>query len=182
MTKRITHYTVAIVLVLGVLGIGIAAYRQQALADTVVAGFSTAHLHFNVTVPVPQTITIKATFTPPTGKTFYFKERNFEITSGGLNTVEWYIRKIPGQNYNLTLTSPQGALQGTAQTVTLQNDSVVEVGSFDLNLGSPSQTKTPVPTPTATKSVKSSNSATVTVSPEASSTSDEIPFPPIPTL
>jgi hypothetical protein len=176
MQKKVTNYIISGVLVLGVLGIGAVAYQQRAQADTVVAGYGTAHLHFNVTVPVVQTVSVKATFTPRTGKNFYFKERSFDINSTGLNTVEWYIRKIPGGTYTMTVTSPQGTLQDAPQEVTLKNDSVSDVGSFDLNLGSPPATQTPAPS--ATQTVENSVTSTATV--EASGS--QIPFPPIPSL
>lgn len=174
MSKKVINIAIIAVLALGVVGIGITAYRQRVQADTIVAGYATAHFHFNITVPLAQKIKVKATFTPPQGQNFYFKEREFDITNAGLNTVEWYLRKIPGGDYSLNLTSPQGDLQTGANQVKLEIDRVNDMGDFSLNLGQPK--------------IESQNIVTLTPSPVTSSeaqntptTSDnDIPFPPIP--
>ncbi len=176
MSKKIVNYLVSGVLVLGVFGIGIAAYYQQVQADTIVAGYATAHLHFNITVPVSQNIKIKATFTPDSGKNFYFKEREFEISNPGLNTIEWYIRKIPAGTYRLTLVSPQGSLQESAAQVKLENDKVNEMGDFSLDLGSPE-----IPQASATEQNQTATTPE-TQATATSTSSDGIPFPPIPEL
>jgi len=176
-SRKIFNSIVGGALALGVIGIGFAAYQQKAQADTIVPGYATAHLHFNLTVPVVQNIQIKATFTQPNTKKFYFKERDFQMTADGLNTVEWYIRKIPAGEYTLTLTSPQGLLQETSQQVTLENDKVADIGSFDLNLGMPIATPEPIQSiETIPSSPTAASSATVP------SSGDSIPFPPVPQL
>lgn len=182
MPKKVTNLVVAGALILGVFGIGVVAYRQKAQADTIVAGYATAHIHFNITVPVIQPITVKATFTPKSDKNFYFKERSFDLTAAGLNTVEWYIRKIPGGTYTLTLASPQGTISGAPKEVSLKNDEAADVGSFDLNLGSPPKTETPQPTETLESTSTTTTSANATASTSQTATSDQIPFPPIPSL
>lgn len=176
MSKKIVNYLVVGVLTLGVFGIGITAYYQQVQADTIVPGYATAHLHFNVTVPVSQNIKIKATFTPQSGKNFYFKEREFEISNAGLNTIEWYIRKIPAGTYKLTVISPQGSFQSDVSQVNLETDKVNETGDFSLDLGSP-----------AVAEPSSAAQTAVTTTPQEQSTatstdSNSIPFPPIPEL
>lgn len=176
MSKKIVNYLVVGVLALGVFGIGITAYYQQAQADTIVPGYATAHLHFNITVPVAQNIKIKATFTPQSGKNFYFKERKFEISNPGLNTIEWYIRKIPAGSYKLTVISPQGSFQGNISQVILETDKVNEMGDFSLDLGSPA-TLEPIP-------VEQINTSPATEAQPTAATTDSnsIPFPPIPEL
>jgi len=179
MSKKVINIAIIGVLALGVVGIGITAYRQRVQADTIVAGYATAHFHFNITVPIAQNIKVKATFTPSSGKNFYFKEREFEITNTGLNTVEWYVRKIPEGTYNLTLVSPQGDIQSGAKEVSLKIDKVNEMGDFSLDLGSPAVQQETTVAPVA-------DQATQTVAPSQQTTTptsgDEIPFPPIPEI
>ena len=180
--RKITNIIVGSLLGLGLVGIGVAAY-QQVSADNVVPGYATARLHFNVTVPLPQKIKIKAAFTPPSGKNFYFKEREFDIKAEGLNTVDWYIRKIPGGTYSLTLDSPQGVLQSSPSKVTLNSDKVADAGKFSLNLGSPlpKATETATVEPTSNPDESASATPASSATPGAAS-GDQIPFPPVPEL
>lgn len=172
--KKITHLTIASLLLVALFGVGAVYWWQKVSADTIVPGYATAHLHFEVTVPRAQTITLKATFTPPTGKNFYFKQRDFDLKAEGLNTIDWYIRKIPGSNYDLTLFSPQGSLKNSPANVSLTQDKSNDTGTFSLYIGSP-ELITP-PTQVETSPVAASATQT------ASDSSSFVQFPPVPQL
>lgn len=151
-TKKIANISVAAVLALGVMTLGAIAYQQKIQADTILPGYATSHLNMHITVPTAQTVRIKAVYTPTNGsKRFYYKERDFDLGSPGLNTIDWYIRKIPGGDYNVTVTSLSGQFSPSYAATTLQTDQLNDTGKFDLFLGDP-PTPTPTPTPEPTVS------------------------------
>jgi hypothetical protein len=136
--KKISNYSIAGLLAVGVMILSLFAYREKIQADTVVPGYATAHLNIHVTVPTITSVPFKATFLPQTAsKNYYFKERTFELSAAGLNTIEWYIRKIPAGNYKVILESNGQQLTNSPFIVTLLNDKVNDTTSFELNLGSP---------------------------------------------
>lgn len=185
--RSITNLVIAGALALGVAGIGITSYYQVS-ADTVLPGFSTAKIHLEITVPQSQSVVVSATFTPQTGKKYYFKSREFTFNQPGLNTVDWYIRKIPGGTYNFTLESGSGTFLPSQALVVLEQDKVNEVPTASLNLGEP-----PAPTPTPTIIPEETLTAEPTVSntdftspttTDTNTTGSEstttIPTPPVP--
>jgi len=153
--RKVSNYTIAGLLAVGVLLLSFFAYRAKIQADTIVPGYATAHLNIQVTVPTIQAVPFRVTFTPlaANAKRYYFKERSFDLSAAGLNTIEWYIRKIPAGSYKLTLTSNQQELTGSPYEVSLENDVVGDTASFTLNLGEPASSSilapaiTPTPTP-----------------------------------
>lgn len=172
--KRISNYSIAGLLGVGVIILSLFAYNTKIQADTIVPGFATAHINIHVTVPEITSIPFKATFLPQTAsKNFYFKERTFELSAAGLNTIEWYIRKIPAGQYKVLVESNGRQLSNSPFMATLVNDKVNDTASFELDLGSapstqmnndqnsdlnlpdPEYNKTPLesPTPEATDSL-----------------------------
>lgn len=184
--SKIANIILAGVLALAVSAVGFAAYRQKIQADTIVPGYATLHLGLKVTVPEPQSLKIKAVAYPTAGgKYYYFKEREFELASAGVNTIEWYIRKIPAGNYSITVSSTSGNFSPENQFIEMKNDQVSERVSFELNLGEPAEISSPAPTPPAgepiwpetTPSVEPSSTA---VTPSSSET--PLLAPPVPQL
>lgn len=138
LNQRVINSTIAATLGLAVVSLGFFAYKQKVQADTILPGFSTAHLSIHVTVPQATSINISAKFMPTNGSgRYYFKDRSFDLPAGGLNTIDWYIRKIPGQQYNLTVTSNGKALTNSPAVVMMSNDQLVNTGGFDLFIGQP---------------------------------------------
>ncbi|MCX6809809.1 MAG: hypothetical protein NTZ65_03635 [Candidatus Berkelbacteria bacterium] len=188
-SKKIANVTVAALLAIGVLGIGALAYQQKIQADTIVPGYSTAHFSLQITVPQVQSVPVKAVFTPVSGgKKYFFKDRSFSFAVPGLNTVDWYIRKIPAGAYDLTIDSNLGNFDLTATEVTLKNDQVNDVGKFVLDLGSPPATQqiiTPdpnltVPSTYTTAQPSETETATETATSSSTSTNSSILSPPVP--
>jgi len=188
-SKRVANVTVAALLAIGVLGIGALAYQQKIQADTIVPGYSTAHFSLQITVPAVQSVPVKAVFTPVGGgKKYFFKERSFSFSTPGLNTVDWYIRKIPAGAYDLTIDSNLGNFDVSGAEVTLANDKVNDVGKFVLDLGSPpatSQIVTPdtnLVVPSAYATAQATAAAAETDSPTSSGTSNSNTsgLPPVP--
>jgi hypothetical protein len=184
--KKLTNIAVASVLALGVIAIGAIAYQQKIQADVIVPGFATAHSSLKITIPTAETVRVKETFVPTNGsKKYYFKERDFTFQAAGLNTIEWYIRKIPAGNYNVTIKSDAGEFDPATTQVTLISDQSNDVGSFGLNLGTPIPSATPTAENTlAAPSVPAEPSASATpfASSSPSSSSSNIPTPPMPSL
>ena len=184
--KKLTNIAVAGVLALGVIAIGTIAYQQKIKADMIVPGFATAHSSLKITIPTSKTIRVKETFVPTNGsKKYYFKERDFTFQTAGLNTIEWYIRKIPEGTYNLTIKSDAGDFTPTSTQVTLISDQTNDVGSFGLDLGTPVPSATPTAETTlAAPPVPAEPSASATPFASASSTgaSSNVPTPPLPSL
>lgn len=183
--KRLTNIAVAGVLALGVITIGAIAYQQKIQADVIVPGFATAHSSLQITIPTTKTIRVKETFVPTDGsKRYYFKERDFTFQAAGLNTIEWYIRKIPAGSYNITIKSDSGELVPATAQATLLADQSNDVGSFGLNLGTPtpSATATPAATLAPAPPVPAEPSATPFASSSPSSSSSNVPTPPLPSL
>jgi len=162
--RRKINILIACLLAVGIVGIGFAVNRQIQ-ADRILPGYATAHLHFEIIVPASLTVKAKAIFTPEQGKRYYFKEREFTFTTPGLNTVEWYIRKIPRGQYKATVTSDQGSFAPSLRMIYLEENAINDIDLFSLDLGSP-----PTPTPTATLES--------TPLPESYPGSGEYPFPP----
>jgi len=187
--KKLTNVAVASVLALGVIAIGAIAYQQKIQADIIVPGFATAHSSLKVTIPTAGTIRVKETFVPTNGsKRYYFKERDFTFQTAGLNTIEWYIRKIPAGNYNVTIKSDAGEFIPSTAQVTLLSDQSNDIGSFGLNLGTPIPTipsatpiveNTPVAPPVP---IQPSPSATLSIPSLPTNDSSNIPTPPVPSL
>jgi hypothetical protein len=138
--KKISNFSVAGLIAVSVMLLGLFAYRQQIQADTIVPGYATAHLNIHVMVPGIQDIPFKATFLPlsnnPQGL-FYFKERPFTMAGAGLNTIEWYIRKLPAGTYKVVLESNGKELTGSPYEVVLTSDKVNDTTSFELFIGEP---------------------------------------------
>jgi hypothetical protein len=136
--RRISNYSIAGLLAAGVMILSFFAYEAKISADTIVPGYATAHVGLNVTVPDARAVPFTVKFTPTNGSaTYYFKTRPFEFTTAGLNTVEWYIRKIPSGSYKVTVSSSDQELNGSPVEVGLENDKVNETSEFELNLGEP---------------------------------------------
>jgi hypothetical protein len=136
--RRISNYSIAGLLAMGVLALSFFAYKTKVSADTIVPGYATAHVGLNVTVPDSRAVPFTVKFTPMNGSsTYYFKTRPFEFQTAGLNTVEWYIRKIPAGQYRVTLDSSNQELKGSPVEVTFESDKVNETSEFELDLGSP---------------------------------------------
>lgn len=188
--NKIANTVLAGVLALAVIGIGYSAYRQKIQADTIVPGYATLHLGLKVTIPTAQEIMIKAVAYPESGgKRYYFKERTFTFDSVGINNVEWYIRKIPADNYKVVVTSSGGAFTPESQVVVLQNDTTSKRSVYKLFLGEPLEISSPVATPSATISPSESDttvspSPTPSVAPSSTSSpsNDGLMVPPVPTL
>lgn len=142
--KRATGIFIATVLGLGVIAT-LVLVSNQVQADTIVPGFATAHVHLNVTVCETPSLPAQVKFIPATGKRYYFKDRTFELAPG-LNTIEWYVRKIPGGKYKVTLSPSQGVVTPDVQDVTLQSDKVSDNINLSIFICEP----TPVPAPTVT--------------------------------
>ena len=149
LSRRAAGSLVAGFLTLGVIGVSALALRNQVQADTLVAGYATAHVHLEVMVCNTPQLPLKTTFTPESGKNFYFKERTFDL-SPGLNTIEWYIRKIPGTKVKAQLTSSQGIVAPESQDVILESDRVSETIKYSIFICEPTPTPTPIPTATPT--------------------------------
>ena len=154
--RKLSNYTIAGFLAVGVLVLSFFAYQAKIQADTIVPGYATAHVGLNVTVPDARAVPFTVKFTPTNGsKTYYFKSREFTFTVAGLNTVEWYIRKIPAGTYKVSVDSSNNELDGSPVQATLVSDQVNQTSEFQLNLGDPvdqtvEQTATDTPEPTAT--------------------------------
>ncbi len=137
--KKISNLSIAGLLAIGVLALGYFAYQSKIQADTILPGYATAHVGLNVTVPDARSIPFAIRFTPVNGgANYYFKNRSFTFETAGLNTVEWYIRKIPQGQYRVTLYSANNELSGSPVEVNFINDQVNETAEFELNLGEPS--------------------------------------------
>lgn len=138
--KKISNLSVAGLIAVSVMLLGLFAYRQQIQADTIIPGYATAHLNIHVMVPEIQDVPFKATFLPlsnnPQGL-YYFKERSFTMAGAGLNTIEWYIRKLPAGSYKLVFESNGKELTGSPYEVVLTSDKVNDTTSFDLFIGEP---------------------------------------------
>lgn len=190
--SKVANSILAGVLALAVVGIGFSAYRQKVQADTVVPGYATLHLGLKVTVPTADQITIKAVAYPERGgKNYYFKERTFTFNTPGINNVEWYIRKIPAGNYNVSITSSAGTFSPGVQLVELTNDSVSDRAVYELYLGMPQEISSPVATPSATLSPAGevidiedllTPSPTPTTTTGDSPTDRDLSVPPVPSL
>ena len=164
LSRRTTGGMIAGFLALGVIATTMVALRSQVQADTLVPGYATAHIHLEVMVCATPQLPIKATFTPETGKRYYFKERTFEL-SPGLNTIEWYIRKIPGLKAKAQISTSEGIVTPDGQDVALEADQVSDSLRFSIFICEPTPTPTPIPTPTPTPIPTVTYSTTVTTSP-----------------
>lgn len=194
--SKIANSVLAGVLALAVAGIGFGAYRQKVQADTIVPGYATLHLGLKVTIPTADKITMKAVAYPERGgKNYYFKERTFTFDTPGVNNIEWYIRKIPAGNYNVSITSSGGTLTPDNQLAILANDSVSDRAVYQLYIGEPQAISSPVATPSEIVSPESediedpllqSPTATPTTTPTAttdsSPTGNGLSVPPVPSL
>jgi len=174
--RKLSNYSMAGLLAAGVILLSFFAYQQKILADTIVPGYATAHLNIQVTVPTVKAVPFKATFLPQTNsKIYYFKERIFTLSGEGLNTIEWYIRKIPEGKYTLILESNEEQLFGSPYSVELINDRVVDTTSFELNLGQSVVVNVSLPssTPVPNPSTISSGSGDQSLLPDPNYNQDE---------
>ena len=141
--KKVSNYSIAGLLAVGVILLSFFAYREKILADTIVPGYATAHVYIHVVVPTVEAVPFKVTFLPQTSSPrYYYKERSFMLASG-MNTIEWYIRKIPSGSYQVKVESNGKEITGSPFAADLVNDKVNETTSFELNIGEP--TPSPVP-------------------------------------
>jgi len=184
--KRATGIFIATVLGLGVIAT-LVLVSNQVQADTIVPGFATAHVHLNVTICETPSLPAQVKFVPATGKRYYFKDRTFELAPG-LNTIEWFIRKIPGGKYKVTLSPSQGVVTPDVQDVTLQSDEVSDNINLSIFICEP----TPVPAPIVapTEAIVSPSATSTTYVPYSSSPTTDgtgssdgsILPPPVPSL
>jgi len=148
--RKISNYSIAGLLMVGVIFMSFFAYKAKVQADTILPGYATAHLNIHVTVPTIQSVPFKVTFLPTSSsRVYYFKERTFALSGAGLNTIEWYIRKIPSGTYKVVIESNGKELSGSSVEISLVNDKVNDAGSFDLYLGEP--IPSPIPSPIQTQ-------------------------------
>jgi len=135
--KRAQKYANIIIAAVIVLGVGLVFGLTRLVgADTVLPGYATAHLHLEVTVCEKSNVNVRAEFRPPTGKRYYFKDRYFEVQSG-LNTIEWYVRKIPGGSYRAIVTSNDGFFSPSEYDVDLTTDVANDSGRYSLVICTP---------------------------------------------
>lgn len=192
LNRKTTNALIAGFLAFVVMSVGFFAYQQKASADTILPGFATAHIALRVTIPTAQAIKFKVVFNPTNGtKRYYFKERTFNFDTPGLNSVEWYIRKIPEGTFSVIVTSDSTALSPSPVSVPLVIDKVTETAKFELNLGMP-----PTPTPEAeetnaeiidtttadTSSDLFGTDSQSDLDPPQASGSDSVVVPPVPQL
>lgn len=188
--RKFTNIAVAFVLLVG-FGLVVVFGINMVGADTVLPGYATAHLHLSVTVCEKSSVPIKAQFFPSAGRKYYFKERTFEV-SPGLNTIEWYIRKIPGGYYNFQVSSAEGAVTPASGTVTLINDQASDLDKLSLVVCTPTTSSggstlsdepggsvSPTPQASATLNIGAQPAASTSPSP-AGSPSAELSVPAIP--
>ena len=128
--RRISNYVTAVVLAAGASAIVLFG-RNIVGADVVLPGFATAHIHMEITVCEKSKIPVKAVFTPPQDKNYYFKERTFEVAPG-LNTIEWYVRKIPGGEFSAGVFSSSGIFSPDSNDIVLTNDKSSDIGTYSL--------------------------------------------------
>lgn len=165
-------------------------------ADKVLPGYATAHFHLQITVPEMKTVPVKAVFTPTQGSKFYFKDRDFSFTVAGINTVDWFIRKIPEGEYTVAISSPSGAFEPSTMSITLLANRVNDLGGPSLNLGMPIPAPAPAvkqtealpvfsntPVPSATSSVLDDEDLILDEENDNNSSGgSDIAMPPTPTL
>lgn len=190
--RKTLNFLIIAILTLSIGGIGILGYTRVS-ADTVLPGYATAHFHLQITVPEMKSVPVKAVFTPTEGSKFYYKDRSFSFTVPGINTVDWFIRKIPEGEYTVAISSPSGAFEPSTMSIRLLANQVNDLGGPALNLGTP--VPTPVPPIEQTAETLPLNSitpvATASISDEESlipdegsdnNTSGDIALPPSPVL
>lgn len=145
--RKTLNFLVIAILTFSIGGIGILGYSRVS-ADTILPGYATAHFHLQITVPEMKTVPVKAVFTPTQGSKFYFKDRDFSFATPGINSVDWFVRKIPEGEYSVAISSPSGAFEPSTMTVTLLANKVNDLGGPSLNLGTPVVTVAPTTQPT----------------------------------
>ncbi|MDH4359038.1 MAG: hypothetical protein OEV37_03865 [Candidatus Berkelbacteria bacterium] len=183
--KRPQKYVNIIVAATIVLGVGLVLGLTRLVgADTVVAGYATARVHLEVTVCEKSNVNVRAEFRPPTGKKYYFKDRYFEVQSG-LNTIEWYIRKIPGGSYRAIISSDDGSFSPSTFDVNLTMDIANQAGRYSLVICTPQPAEATSPAldePDGEISVPTVPSPEPAVSASASSDYQNPGSPPAPSL
>lgn len=193
--RKTLNFLIIAMLTLSIGSIGILGYTRVS-ADTVLPGYATAHFHLQITVPEMRSVSVKAVFTPTQGSKFYFKDRDFSFTVPGINSVDWFIRKIPEGEYTVAISSPSGAFEPSTMSIRLLANQVNDLGGPSLNLGTPvpapippvEQTAETLPlnsiTPVATASISDEESLIPDEGSDNNSTdsSGGIVMPPSPTL
>jgi len=185
LNRKATNAMIAGFLAVVVLTVGFFAYQQKASADTILPGFATAHIALRVTTPTAQSIKFRVVFNPTNGtKRYYFKERTFDFPTPGMNSVEWYIRKLPEGTFSIEVAADGSTLLPSPITATLITDKVNETSKFEHNLGmppAPSATPTPELTLEATDTETADTSADL-YGIEPATGSDSVIVPPVPQL
>lgn len=168
-TRRSANVLVAGALSLAVVAAGVVGYNAKIKADAITPGYATAKVIMNVTVPQQTEMSANATFVPTDIKTekYYFKNRVFTLKPG-VNLVSWYVKKIPGGNYNLIVTSDIGTFSPSSASISLTNDKIKNSDKFTLDLGMPEVNQT-----------EQSTSSGVTATAASTATAGT---PPIPSL
>lgn len=145
-SRRSANIGLAAFLAVAVLGAGIIGYNARIQADTITPGYATAKVIMQITVPEAREISINATFIPTDkrDKKYYFKNRVFTMKPG-INLVSWYIKKIPGGNYNTTVKSTIANFEPSQEVINLQSDKVTNTEKFSIDLGMPTLTEEGTP-------------------------------------
>lgn len=193
-SKKSANILVASALSLAVLGAGIVAYNAKIQADAITPGYATAKVAINVTVPERTEMSVSSVFVPTDIKTekYYFKNRVF-VLKPGVNLVSWYVKKIPGGNYKVTLSTDIGTFNPTEASIILTNDKITNTEKFTLDLGMPDTTQSsqaittsvvtsPVSTSTATSSTPPIPSLDTTVQATATEKVPDEDIPSLPTI
>lgn len=174
-SRRSANIMVAGLLGLAVLGAGIIGYSAKIQADSITPGFATARVIMGITVPKQTEISITATFNPvdSQAKRYFFKNRVF-VLKPGINLVNWYIKKIPEDSYNVTIKSNLANFQPEAMQLALISDKITDTNKFVIDMGMPPVlTEDEMPEPTDTIPTATATTKTTTKSPSS---------PPVPSL
>ena len=152
-SRRSANAALVAFLAVAVIGAGIVGYNAQIQADTITPGFATAKVIMQITVPEAKDISINASFFPTDTRIskYYFKNRVFAVKPG-INLVNWYIKKIPGGDYNSTLKANIASFDPSGALITLPSDKVTDTSKYIINLGMPapvSEDEMPEPTEAA---------------------------------
>lgn len=194
LNRKATNGLIAGFLAIIVMTAGFFAYQQKASADTITPGFATAHVALRIAIPTARSINFRVVFNSTNGsKRYYFKERVFNFETPGLNSVEWYIRKIPEGTFSVEVTADSTTLSPSPTDVSLAIDKVTDTAKFELNLGMP-EVPEPEISSEATDTADVTDTTTVDTSgdlygPEDTATPDPEPYtstsvvvPPVPQL
>lgn len=180
-SRKSANVLVAGLLTLSVVAAGLVGYQAKIQADTVTPGYATAKIIMQVSVPKASEMSVNVKFTPESQKTdrFYFKNRSF-VLKPGVNLVSWFVKKIPGGSYSVSINSDLSAFAPSNAKISLISEKVADSEKFIIDLGLPAVseqiTATPANTTTAT------TKATTSPAKSATATSSAIAAPPVPSL